>query len=453
MKVSRQRMTVGPTVVTLAAVLSLATGSPRAQTLKQPLTAESLEARVQRVLATTPLIDGHNDLAENLRDRVRNHLGQLDVSKDQSGGPEPLQTDIPRLRRGGVGGVFFAAFVPSNLERAAAVQVLFEQIDVIRRLAARYPETFALATSAADVEHAHRLGRIAALIGIENGQAIGSSLAVLRQAYVCGARYMTLTHWLTHAWADSATDTAQHNGLTRFGREVVHEMNRLGMLVDLSHVSDKVMLDALETSEAPVIFSHSSARALCNHKRDVPDDILRRVTANGGIVMVNFAPNFISEEVRIWSEPLDVEWRRLGNLYPNDEKRVREGVRAWIAAHPSPKATLVQVADHIEHIRKVAGAEHVGLGSDFDGISQTPVGLEDVAHYPALIAELLRRGWADEDAKKLVGGNILRVMRSAERVAARLQRERPPSDALIEELDASAGADGQATATPTPQQK
>jgi membrane dipeptidase len=420
-------------------MLGLAAAPLHGQPARQAPSGGAIEARVQRILAATPLIDGHNDLAENLRDRVGDRLGQLDISKDQSGGAEPLHTDIPRLRRGGVGGVFFAAFVSSNLDRAAAVQVLFEQIDVIRRFAARYPDTFALATSAADVEHAHRLGRIAALIGIENGQAIGESLAVLRQAYVCGARYMTLAHWQSHAWADSATDAPRHNGLTRFGREVVREMNRLGMLVDLSHVSDKVMLDALGTSAAPVIFSHSSARALCNHRRDVPDEILRRVRVNGGIVMVNFAPNFISEEVRIWSEPLEVEWRRLGNLYPNDETRVREGVKAWIAAHPAPKATLAQVADHIEHIRTVAGIDHVGLGSDFDGITQTPVGLEDVSHYPALLAELLRRGWSDEDAAKLVGGNILRVMRAAERVAARLQREREPSDAHIEDLDAPAG--------------
>jgi membrane dipeptidase len=304
-------------------------------------------------------------------------------------------------------------------------------------MAGRYPEAFAMAYSASDVERIHGSGRVACLIGMEGGHSIGNSLAVLRQAYTCGARYMTLTHFKNTDWADSATDAPQHDGLTTFGREVVREMNRLGMLVDLSHVSDKTMLDALETSEAPVIFSHSSARALCDHVRNVPDAILRKVTTSGGVVMVNFSPAFISEQVRLWAEPLWKEWNRLENLYPTDSKRASKELRDWTAQHPGPQATLAQVADHIDHVRDVAGIDHVGLGSDFDGISRTPVGLEDVSKYPALLAELLHRGYSADDVKKVAGANILRVMREVEKSAERIRKTRPASQALIEETDAA----------------
>ncbi len=405
----------------------------------------ALQARVARILAEVPLIDGHNDLPENFKERVNDHLDKLDITSDTGKLEDPLQTDIPRLRRGGVGGQFWSVFVPTTLAGPAAVVAVLEQIDLVHRMIARYPDTFELATTAADVERIHRAGKIASLIGMEGGYAIDDSLAVLRMAYMCGARYMTLTHWKAIDWADSATDKPVHDGLTPFGREVVREMNRLGMLVDLSHVSDKVMLDALATSEAPVIFSHSSARALCNHPRNVTDDILRKLAANDGIVMVNFAPGFVSEAVRVWQEPFEAEWTRLGKLYPNDPKRVAAETRAWRAKHPGPSATLAQVADHVEHIRAVAGIDHVGLGSDFDGIGQTPVGLEDVSRYPALLAELLRRGWTDDDVKKLAGLNILRVMRDAERVAVRLQKARLAPDVRIEELDAApAGLDHKA---------
>jgi membrane dipeptidase len=326
------------------------------------------------------------------------------------------------------------------------VQAVFEQIDVVHRIAARYPETFAMAYAAADVERIFRSGKIACLIGMEGGHSIGNSLAVLREACRCGARYMTLTHFNNTDWADSATDTPQHNGLTAFGREVVREMNRLGMLVDLSHVSDKTMLDALETSEAPVIFSHSSARALCNHPRNVSDEILRKVAINGGIVMVNFGPGFISEDARLWEVPLWKERARLQDRYPTDDKRVENELRAWREQHPGPKATLAQVANHVEHIRDVAGIDHVGLGSDFDWISRTPVGLEDVSKYPGLIAELLRRGWSDADVKKLADENILRVMREVEAAARRIQATRPASEALIEDVDARAAATDHAPA-------
>ncbi len=426
--------TIPPAAV--MAVLLLAAAGPGAAQTDPGAAGQALPARVARILAATPLIDGHNDLPENFKERVDDHLDRLDIAGDTSKLAEPLHTDIPRLRRGGVGGQFWSVFVPTTLEGPSAAVAVLEQIDLVHRMIARYPETFAFAATAADVERIHRSGKIACLIGMEGGHAIANSLAVLRQAYACGARYMTLTHWKSIDWADAATDAPRHGGLTRFGREVVREMNRMGMLVDLAHVSDKTMLDALETSQAPVIFSHSSARALCNHPRNVPDDVLRRVAGNGGIVMVNFAPGFVSEAARVASEPLEAEWTRLGALYPNDPKRVGSELRALSAQHPVPDATLSQVADHIEHIRAVAGVDHVGIGSDFDGIGTTPVGLEDVSKYPALLAELLRRGWTDADVAKLAGGNILRVMREAGRVAIRLQKERPASDALIGELDA-----------------
>ncbi len=402
-----------------------------------PAPAEKeLAARVARILAEVPLVDGHNDLPENYRELVADHLAKIDIARDTSALEHPLSTDIPRLRRGGVGGQFWSVYVSTKLKGADPVVAVFEQIDLVHRMIARYPDALGFAATADDVERIHASGRVASMIGMEGGHSIDNSLGVLRQAFACGARYMTLTHWDNTDWADAATDKPVHGGLTAFGREVVREMNRLGMLVDLSHVSDASMLAALETSAAPVIFSHSSARALCNHVRNVPDDILKRVAANGGVVMVNFGPGFVSEAVRVAEAPLEAEWTRLGALYPNDPKRVEAAVKAFRAAHPAPKATLAQVADHIEHIRAVAGADHVGLGSDFDGIPATPVGLEDVSRYPALLEELLRRGWSDGDVKKVAGLNVLRVMREVERVAARLQKERPASDARIEELDA-----------------
>ena len=397
---------------------------------------------VRRLLREVPLIDGHNDLAEQLKDRVNDQLERLDLASDTRALTPPMHTDIARLRRGGVGGQFWSAYVSPRLPGPEAAVATLAQIDVIHRFVARYPDTFAMASTADDVQRIHRSGRIASMIGVEGGYAIADSLAVLRHFYARGARYMTLTHWLTTDWADAATDPPRHGGLSPFGIEVVREMNRLGMLVDLSHVSDDTMNDALDVSAGPVIFSHSSARALCNHPRNVPDEVLRRVATNGGVVMVNFAPGFVSEEVRKASEPLEAEWTRLQKLYPDDAKRVEAGVEDFKKDHPSPAATLAQVADHIDHIRRIAGIDHVGLGSDFDGIGETPVGLDDVSHYPDLLAELLRRGYSDEDVKKVAGANLLRVMREAEKVAARLQQERRPSEALIEQL--------QPPPTPTP---
>jgi membrane dipeptidase len=393
--------------------------------------------RVERLLREVPLVDGHNDLGEQLKDRVGDQLERLDLASDTRALRPPMHTDIPRLRRGGVGGQFWSAFVSPRLPGPEAAVALLEQIDVIRRLAGRYPETFEMAATADDVERIHRSGRIACLIGIEGGHALANSLAALRIAHGAGARYVTLTHWNSTSWADAATDAPRHGGLSPFGVEMVREMNRLGVLVDLSHVSDATMNDVLDLTEAPVIFSHSSARAVCNHVRNVPDDVLRRVTANGGVVMVNFAPGFVSEAVRVAEAPLEAEWVRLGQLYPNDPERVGEAIAAFRRGRTIPRATLAQVADHVDHIRTVAGIDHVGLGSDFDGISETPEGLEDVSRYPELLIELANRGYSDEDLAKVAGANILRVMRGAERTAARLQRERRPSEARIELLQPS----------------
>jgi membrane dipeptidase len=314
------------------------------------------------------------------------------------------------------------------------------QIDLIRRIVERYPDTFAFVTTADGIEQAHADGRIAVLVGVEGGHAIEGSLDVLRGLYELGARYMTLTHWKSHAWADAATDEPLHQGLSPFGEEVVREMNRLGMLVDLSHVSDSTMMDALRISEAPVIFSHSSARALAGHVRNVPDPILREVARNGGIVMVNFAPAFISEEARLHSERADTVIDSLQTVFEDDSVGGREAFQRWLEENPPPKATLSQVADHVDHIVEVAGIDHVGLGSDYDGIEEVPVGLEDVSTFPGLVAELLRRGYSDEDIRKLAGLNFLRVMREAEAVAARLSVEHAPYvDTISPEIDGEKG--------------
>jgi membrane dipeptidase len=284
----------------------------------------------------------------------------------------------------------------------------------------------------------HKAGKIASLIGMEGGHSIDNSLAALRQLYAAGARYMTLTHAKNNDWADSGTDAPVHGGLTRFGEEVVREMNRLGMLVDLSHVSPETMKDAMVASEAPVIFSHSSARALDAHPRNVPDDVLSMLPQEGGVVMVTFVPGFVSEEVRAWNATEDAEEARLKALHPENPDQVKSELEAWSKAHPTPRATLAQVADHIEHVRKVAGIDHVGIGSDFDGITSVPIGLEGVDDFPVLLAELMRRGWTDEEIRKLAGQNLLRVLRETEQVARRLRKERPASDALIEEVDKKA---------------
>jgi membrane dipeptidase len=424
----------------LGALMLLLTVSAGAA--EEAKTDPALVERARRILREVPLVDGHNDVPWELRQRVSNHLDKLDLAQDTSRLEKPMHTDIPRLRQGGVGGQFWSVYIPSDLAGPQAVGAVMEQIDVVHRLVERHPDAFEIATTAADVERIHKAGKIASLIGMEGGHSIDNSLGVLRQLHAAGARYMTITHSKNNDWADSGTDAPKHGGLTPFGEEVIREMNRLGMLVDLSHVSPDTMKDAMAVSEAPVIFSHSSARALDAHPRNVPDEILRKLPEDGGLVMVTFVPSFVSEEVRVWGAAEDAEEARLKTLHPDSPDAVKSGLEAWTKAHPAPRATLAQVADHIEHVRKVAGIEHVGIGSDFDGITSTPVGLEGVETYPALLAELLRRGWTDEEVKKLAGENVLRVMREVEKVSARLRKERPASDALIGDLDGPAPAAG-----------
>jgi len=394
------------------------------------LSAQDYRAQALRILRTVPLIDGHNDIPDAIRER-----GGLD-SVDFGVLQPKLMTDIPKLRAGAVGAQFWAAYVPVTTLHGGEHPAVYalEQIDLVHRLCRRYGQAFAPAETAADVERnfkatggnttslnyerprttATRDAKISCLIGIEGGHAIENSLGALRMFYELGVRYMTLTHWETIDWADAATDSAKHGGLTPFGEEVVREMNRLGMLVDLSHVSDATMVDAIRVSRAPVFFSHSSARALANHVRNVPDSILKMVRANAGVVMVNFNPGFVSEAVRVYEDSMAGRARAL-RASGADSGVVADSLKAWGAR--APKATLAQVADHIEHIRDVAGVDAVGLGSDFDGITEVPVGLEDVSKFPDLLAELLRRGWSEQDVRKVAGLNALRVLRAAERVA------------------------------------
>ncbi len=380
---------------------------------------------VRRILREVPLIDGHNDVPWQYR-RRSNDFSAIDLAGDTSRLRPSLATDIPRLRAGGVGGQFWSVYVPTRLAGAEAVQATLEQIDVVHWMCARYPETFELALTADDVERIHRSGRIASLIGMEGGHSINNSLGTLRMMYRLGARYLTLTHVKNTDWADAAGDEAKHNGLTSFGEDVVREMNRLGMLVDLSHVTDDTMRDALRVTKAPVIFSHSSARALCDHVRNVPDDVLRLTATNGGVVMACFLPGYLTESGRSRLKAYDAERTRLQKLYPDDQPKIDAGIAEWKRVQPPLKeATLSDVADHIDHIRKVAGIDHVGIGSDFDGFSGPPEGLEDVSKYPDLLAELLGRGYSKEDIKKIAGLNVLRVMRNVERVAEEMQAAGP----------------------------
>jgi membrane dipeptidase len=389
--------------------------------------------RAIELLEQSPLIDGHNDLAIALRERV----GGIGVSVvDLRERVEGLDTDIPRLRAGHLGGQFWSVWVPADLPEERALPMALEQLDIADGFATRYPDVFGRATTADEVEAVFGGGRIASLLGLEGGAMIASSLPILRTFFARGIRYMTLTHWKTTRWADSATDEPRHGGLTPFGREVVREMNRLGMLVDLSHVAPSTMAAALEVSESPVVFSHSGAFAVNAHVRNVPDEILPRVAANGGVVMAVFLGQFVSDEVRRHVEPgmqlQEAFEREHPDAAPSAAREVR---RAWLADNPPPRASIEQVADHIDHLASVMGPEHVGIGSDFDGGELLPVGLEDVSRFPYLIAELLRRGYSDHDVRGIAGGNVLRVMRGAEAAASRIQAERPPSEATIEALD------------------
>ncbi|WP_327290857.1 dipeptidase [Streptomyces sp. NBC_01198] len=383
-----------------------------------------LLARARDLLAAHPVVDGHNDLPWALRKQVAYDLDRLDIAADQS---DRLHTDIPRLRAGGVGGQFWSVYVSVELTGADAVTATLEQIDVVRRLTERHPDDLALALTADDMEEARGRGRIASLMGAEGGHSIDGSLAVLRAFYDLGVRYMTLTHNDNTPWADSATDQPAAGGLTAFGEEVVREMNRLGMLVDLSHVSADTMRDALRVAEAPVLFSHSSARAVCDHVRNVPDDVLARLPANGGVAMATFVPKFILPAAIEWTGAADVNMRAHGLHHLDTTPEGMAVQRAYEAAHPRPVATAATVADHLDHMREVAGVDHIGLGGDFDGTAFTPAGLDDVAGYPNLIAELLRRGWSDADLAKLTWHNAVRVLRDAESAAAAIRLKSGPS--------------------------
>ena len=400
-----------------------------------PILGDDLDTRVATVLKATPLIDGHNDLPWQYLRRVNNHLSQLDLASDLTQIDNPTDTDLPRLRRGMVGGLFWSVYVPIEAYggNPSAVQAVINQIDFVKRLVNHYDSDLELALDASSIRRIHASGKIASLIGMEGGHSINNSLASLRQLYDLGARYMTLTHSKGLLWADSATDTQRHGGLTQFGELVVLEMNRLGMMVDLSHVSVETMRDALRVSRSPVIFSHSSAYGVTQHARNVPDDVLALVGKKRGVVMVNYLTSYVSESMRLHRVALERHEEMLNQDHEPD--RVAELMSQWSARHPAPEVTLFDVADHIDHIKAVAGIEAIGLGADFDGMPPGPVGLEDVSTYPALLKELLIRGYSDQDIAKIAGENLLRVMNDAEAVAARLQTLEPPRDDLLHEID------------------
>jgi membrane dipeptidase len=390
------------------------------------------------LLRRHPIWDGHNDLPWTLR-----VVDEVDVDTTDLAGPVPaIQTDLPRLARGGVGTQFWSVFVPADLTGETAVTTTLEQIDLVHELIRKYSGVLELALTADDVERINGQGKLASMIGAEGGHSIGSSLGTLRALYALGVRYMTLTHNRNLPWADSATDEPAAGGLTGFGREVVREMQRLGMLVDLSHVSPATMRDALDTAEGPVIFSHSSALALCDHPRNVPDEILARLPGNGGTCMVNFVPYFVSQACRDWEREFTDDLKRRGLDVASERAlgRLRAERAAWEEQHPRPVATLAQVADHVEHVREVAGVDHVGIGSDFDGVDTLPEGLEDTSCYPALIAELLGRGWSEADCGKLARGNVLRSLRGAEATARGIQSRRGPSRSKIQDVDREVAA-------------
>jgi membrane dipeptidase len=396
---------------------------------------DALDRRIERVLSATPIIDGHNDLPWEIREKYDSWRKPLDLNADTSRLEHPLQTDLPRMKKGHVGAQFWSVWIPTSLKGPEAIQATLEEIDIVRRMVARYPAQLEMASTAADIRRIEKEGKIASLIGVEGGHQIGNSPAALRMFYALGARYMTLTHSANNDFADSATDDPVHHGLTPFGKAIVHEMNRLGMMVDLSHVSPEVMRQALAETRAPVIFSHSSARALRDHPRDVPDDVLRLLPANGGVVMANFYPGFLSDAYGQRAADRVAEDARLKALYPGQPERRKTALDAWDAVHPEPAVPISVLADHIDHIRQVAGVDHVGIGSDFDGIDGThPEGMEGADKYPALFRELARRGWSDEDLAKLAGGNLLRAMAQVEQVAASMRSELP-LNATIEQMD------------------
>ena len=400
-----------------------------------PLAAQTPEEIAAAALEAAPVWDGHNDVPIQLRGRFGNVIGDFDFEDTSDTGPsnaegQAMHTDFARLAQGHVGAQFWSVYVSPDLAPRDAVIATIEQIDVTKRLVARYPDRLALALTAADVERAIAEGKVASLLGMEGGHSIDGNLAVLRQMYDLGARYMTLTHSKNTPWADSATAAPQHGGLTDFGRDVVREMQRIGMLVDLSHVSEATMLDALEVARAPVIFSHSGAFGATAHPRNVPDGVLEKVRDNGGIVMIVALPAYISEARRQWGAASEGEKKRLETLHPGDPDAVKRGQDAWRAANPEPVTTIADMADHVDHVRKVAGIDHIGVGGDYDGMATGPAGMEDVAGYPALFAELARRGYSQADLEKISSRNMLRVMKAAEAYAA-AHRSDPPIEQKV----------------------
>jgi membrane dipeptidase len=430
-------------VVTLAVLGAAPLAAQTATTTPVSAATPGDMARALRVLRASPVLDGHNDLPWRIRE---DSVHPRDVEAYDLRTRAPGMTDLARLKQGRVGAQFWSVYIPgergdatyapngkvSSVPGYARVQL--EQIDIARRVIAKYPALRWTPTASA-TRAAMRSGAVASLVGLEGGHAIENSLEALRQYYDLGGRYMTLTHNVTLDWADAAMDSAKHGGLTPFGREVVREMNRLGMLVDLSHVSPGTMSDALDVAEAPVIFSHSGARALVDHPRNVPDSILARMPENGGVVMVPFVTSFVSRAVKANDDSLQAMIAASVRRHGTDSAAVRAEIAAWQAAHPRPKATIADVADQIEHVRRVAGVDHVGIGGDFDGITENVVGLEDVSTYPNLFAELVHRGWSDADLAKLANGNALRALAQAERTAARLRKKLGPSQATIERMD------------------
>lgn len=389
-------------------------------------------ALARKVLATTPLIDGHNDLPWRIREDkgLANDVVGYDLRKKAPG-----MTDFDRLAKGMLGGQFWSVYIPGEIKDSGYARVQLEQIDIAKRIIERYPDKMQFCTTALCLRQAFADGRVGSMLGMEGGHAIENSLGALRAYFDLGARYMTLTHNVTLDWADAALDKPTHQGLTRFGEEVVHEMNRLGMLADISHVSPATMSDVLNVTESPVIFSHSASRALSDHPRNVPDSILARLPQNGGVVMVAFVTSFVSQKANDHDKARAARSAALKAQYPGDAARVEQELKAWDAANPAPKVTIAELADHFDHIRKVAGVDHIGIGSDFDGIPDTIEGLEDVSSFPRLFAELARRGWSESDLRKVAGENVLRVIETNEKVAARLRKERPASIRTIQQLD------------------
>ena len=401
-----------------------------------PLSAQADDqymALARKVLATTPLIDGHNDLPWRIREDktgLATDVVGYDLRKKAGG-----MTDFDRLAKGMLGGQFWSVYIPGEIKDSGFARVQLEQIDIAKRVIERYPDKLQFCTTALCLRQAFGDGRVGSMLGMEGGHAIENSLGALRAYYDLGARYMTLTHNVTLDWADAALDKPTHQGLTRFGEEVVHEMNRLGMLVDISHVSAGVMSDVLRVTESPVIFSHSASRALSDHPRNVPDSILALLPQNGGVVMVPFVTDFVSQKSNDHSKARSAVAARIKTQYGSDIARLEQELKAWDASNPAPRVTIADVADNIDHIRKLAGVEHVGIGSDFDGITEVIDGLEDVSTFPRLFAEMARRGWTESDLRKLAGENVLRVIEANEKIAARLRKERPASIKTIQQLD------------------